>query len=130
MINDSELNSLPPEQRKRAIQDYLRARGLSTPHTATDLSPEAILARQAMAIWDQVLRNVARPLLKAIPTPSAYQPAGTQRLLKDAFTSKFHQLSKDELVMLISIMHAEELEKQINSMVAAGLCGPDMDKPI
>lgn len=129
MINDNELNKLPPEQRKRAIQDYLRARGLTMPST-TDLSPEAILARQAMAIWDQVLRNVARPLLKAIPTPSAYQPAGTQRLLKDAFASKFHQLSKDELVMLISIMHAEELEKQINAMVAAGLCGPDMYKPI
>ena len=129
MINDSELNNLPPDARRRAIQAYLKGRGL-TASPASVLTPEAILARHAMGFWDQVIRNVAKPLLKAISTPSAYNPAGTQRLLVDTFTSKFSTMSKDELVMLVSIMHAEEMEKQINQMVEAGLVGPDMEKPL
>jgi hypothetical protein len=128
-MNDAELNSLPPEQRKRAIAHYLGGRGYSAP-PPTILTPEANLARAAMGMWDSVLRNVAKPLLRAIPSPSQYQPAGTQRLLKDAFTSKFSTLSKDELVMLVSIMHAEEMEKQIVQMVEAGLCGEHMSQPI
>jgi hypothetical protein len=128
-MNDKELNLRSPEQRKRAIAHYLGGRGYSAP-PPTILTPEAILARVAMGMWDSVLRNVAKPLLRAIPSPAQYQPDGTQRLLKDAFTAKFNTLSKDELVMLVSIMHAEEMEKQIVQMVEAGLCGADMDKSV
>lgn len=129
-MNDAELNHLPPHERRRALQDYLKQRGLTSAPPAHVLTPEQILARAAMGIWDSVLRNVARPLLKSLPNKESYIPAGTQRLLMDSFMHKFNSLSKDELVMLVSIMHAEELEKQINDMVSAGMVGPDMDKPV
>ena len=118
------------KQRKQFIDDQLRARGKFIAPPNHILTPEQILAREAMSIWEQVKRNIAMPLLKAIPTPSQYQPAGTQRLLKDAFVHRFNGMSKDELVMLVSIMHAEELEKWVDACVKGGLCGPDMEKPV
>ena len=127
-MDANELHRLNPDARKQAIQDYLKDKGLTTPQ-AKLLTPEAILSRTAMGIWDSVLRNVARPLLKSIPTPDKYNPEGTQRILLDAFKGRFNSMSKEELVMLVSIMHMEEMEKQMDQMVRAGLVGPDMDKP-
>lgn len=126
-FSDEQLNSLPPHERKRAINDYLKLTGKTTP--LTTLTPEQSITRQAMGIWDQVLRNVAKPLLKGMKKPSDYIPAGTQHILVDAFKSRFNHMSKDELVSLVSIMHGEELEKQCAQCANAGMIGEHMDNP-
>ena len=126
MISDSELNRLNPEQRRLALADYLNAR--SPIPIIGEPTPAQRVARDAMHIWDAVLRNTARPLLRALKHPSDYQPAATQQLLVDAFVSRFSKLSREELCNLVSVMHAEELEKQVAQMVAAGHVGEDMDK--
>ena len=129
-LSDKELNNLPPDKRALAIADYLKERNLYHAPPAQIITQEAIIARHAMGIWDQVIRNVAKPLLKSVKTPRAYSKAGTQRILMDAFKSRFNSMSKDDLVILVSQMHTEELEKQCESVANAGMIGEDMDKPI
>lgn len=130
-MNDNELNNIQdPVKRRLAIQDYLESRNLTHIPPSNIITPEQILARTAMGIWDSIVRNVARPMLKAMKQPSDYNPAGTQRLLMDSFKHKFSNLSKDELVMLVSIMHTEELEKQCAQTANAGLVGEYSDKKI
>lgn len=130
-MNDSDFNKIiDPDKRRAAVQAYLQSRGYSSDRRTHILTPEANLSREALGIFDAVLKNYARPMLRALKQPSDYSPAGTQLLFKEAFTARFSKLSKDELVMLVSIMHAEELEKQTAQMANAGLVGEDMDKQI
>jgi hypothetical protein len=117
-----------PEQRKAFVDDTLKKRGLYV-ETPSETHEQAI-CRTAVGIFNGVTSNVAQPLLAALNSPSQYDSAGTQRLLKDAFQSRFNTFGKDELVILLSIMHAEELEKQCRQMADAGLVGKDKDKPL
>ena len=117
-----------PEHRKAFIDDQLKRRGKFVP--VKDPTPEQRICTDAMRIFNQVTTNTLRPLLRALTTPSQYNSVGTLVILKDAFQSRFNTFSKDELVTLLSIMHAEELEKQAKQMAAAGNIGEFLDKPI
>lgn len=85
---------------------------------------------QARIIWNQILKNVANPFLRALDSSSKYDPAATQTMLFRCFEEKFSKWSKDELITMISSMHTEEMEKQIEASVKAGIHGPSMDTPI
>lgn len=117
---------LTPDQ-QRALDDALKRRNLF--HN-TNLTPDQQIMAGMLQSWEKVTNQVVRPLLKALPTPSAYSSEGTFQLLKQSFLEEVSSYSKEQLQHLVAIMHAEELEKQAHAMADAGLCGPDMDKPI
>jgi hypothetical protein len=117
-----------PEQRKLFVDDQLKKRGkfveLPTP------TAEQRICTDALKIFNNVTESTLKPLLKALKTPSQYDSKGTQFLLRQAFEKEFRTFSKDELCVLLALMHAEELEKQAYSMAQAGLIGNFVDKKI
>jgi hypothetical protein len=119
-----------PENRKRLIDDVLKKKGLYVANGQPVLTPAQQCLQRARVIWKQIFEYRAKPILKALPTPSAYQPAATQELLCGSFMTEFRSWSKDDLVFLVSCMHCEEMEKVMQEAVNAGCCGEHMDKPI
>lgn len=128
-MNDINLKHLAdPTVRAAFIKQKLAERGLVQVETTP--TPEQRICTAAMQIFNEVTNTTLRPLLKSLAKPTDYSPAGTQQLLVDSFKTKFTTFSKEELVILLAIMHAEELESQAAQMAHAGLVGPDMDKKI
>lgn len=115
-----------PEERKRFAEDELRKRGKFV--DAPIDTPKQKLCRQASEWWEEVTQGTLKPLLQSLSTPSQYDRKGTQHLLESAFESRFNKYSKDECVTLLSIMHAEELEKQAYAMAEAGHIGSFVGK--
>lgn len=125
-MDSKELHRITdPNKRRLAITDYLAHRAGRPLPTIGAPSPEDQAMCQAITIWDQVNKNVARPLMRALKHPDDYQPDETQLMLGRAFQEKFGKLSKDEMCFLLSVMHAEELEKQVAEGVKTGNVGED-----
>ena len=127
-MNDADFNNIKdPTKRRLALHDYLVKRGLASPSSVQLITPEVTASRVAMGFWEHIVKTVARPMLKALKQPNDYSPAGTQQLLYSSFRDKFNTMTKDELVILVSVMHAEELEKQCQSAAHAALIGDHTD---
>lgn len=121
---------MSPEQRRQFIHDQLAKRGKILDLSPAKLTPEQKTQQIAKEFWIEIDNKIRLPFLRSLKSLSDYHPAATQQMLLDAFVSKFCTMSKDELVILVSIMHMEVMEQQMASQVNAGLCGPDMDIPI
>jgi hypothetical protein len=121
-----------PDQRRQMIEDFIDKKTLGEYHARKNRPPtaEEQCIAKCRAFWREVELTTAVPLLRALPSASAYDMVGTMKLLRDAFDSKFNSLTKDELVFIISLMHTEEMTKHVKSIVDQGLVGADMDKPI
>lgn len=110
-----------PLGQKRFIEDTLKRKGL---HVAErEPSPQEKIFNSAMTQYDRIWRNSVIPLLKALREAKQYNTAGTQVLIMDMFKTSFNHWTKDELVFLLSAMHAEEMEKQARQIVEQGLIG-------
>lgn len=124
----SNPNKMSPENRHLFIDDFLKQKGLHRdPKKLTEFQ---LIARQAIGEFDSIWKGTILPLLKALKSPSDYKSDGTQKLLVDAFKARFNKWDKDSLVYLISVMHAEEMEKQASQLAEQGILGEYMDKPI
>lgn len=119
-----------PNERRAFIENVLKNKGLFVNGSTTPLTNEQKIFAQAVKVWESVRINYARPLLKALQTSSQYDTVATQKLLLPEFERRFGSWSKDELVFLVSVMHTEELEKNMKQLVEQGLHGESMDKPI
>lgn len=114
--------------RKLWIDDFLKKKGIYK--SIANLTPEQKITLAAIQVWEEVRRQDMVPLLSSLQKPSDYIPNATQRLFCSDFQRKFSQWGKDELVFLISAMHAEELEKQCNQIVSQGMIGINYGKKI
>ena len=119
-----------PEHRKNFAEDILKKKGKFVPHDTKPLSEELRILQRAMNNFNHIRKAIAIPLLKALPTVASYDTTATQQLLLSSFREEFRYWSYDDLLFLVSVMHTEELEKQCKEAVNAGICGPDMEKPI
>lgn len=118
---------MTPEERRKFAQDEVSKR-LGTAPPPRALTADERLFHTAVAIFNKVSNTSLRPMLEALQRPADYSKLGTQMILMDAFVREFNQLSKDELVRLVSMMHTEELERQAASMANAGHVGKLVDK--
>ena len=118
---------MTPEQRRKFAQDAVSKRLGTTPPPRT-LTADERLFQTAVSIFVKVSNTSLKPILSGLQRTADYSKLGTQMLLMDAFVREFNQLSKDELVRLVSMMHTEELEKQGSSMANAGHIGALVDK--
>lgn len=114
--------------RKDFIDDFLKKKGKFV--EPQKLSPEQQIFANAMKIYESVWGNNVNPLLRALKSPSEYQPTGTQLILLDALKTRFNGWSKDELVFLVSAMHCEEMEKRCKQIVEQGRVGENFGKEI
>lgn len=126
-FNHAETN---PGLRRDLIDSILKSKGkYVAPGKPIDLPPEVKLMIDAKVIFDHITNTVAVPMLRVLPDVASYQPAATQILLKDQFLFHFNKWSKDELVQLLAMMHAEELEKVVKGEVQGGNLGMNFGKP-
>lgn len=121
-------NESDPSSRELFINDFLKQKGIY--QSPKPLREEEVIMKNALVEWNSIWKGSILPLLKALKSPSDYNSAGTQRLLLDAFKSKFNKWDKESMTFLISVMHTEEMEKQARQLAEQGIIGENMNKPI